>query len=338
MNSSMPLITIAIPTFNRLETLRDTLEILSTQDGFFDSEVEIVISDNASPVDPTSMLLAFQEKHGRPLILHRNLSNGGIDGNIHRVAEMATGRYVLFMSDDDILLPGTLRKLQQMVQNESGLLFCFVNAFPFSGSYVAGMDAPAIIKIDDQISTTSNDEFIEAIWIWATFLSSFFVERTAWISVKNREQYIGTDIYLTHVLYRLLSDGRDRLKVVTAERLVAARMEYTGSFRIFHAFGLHFMKLLCEDAPRLGFSKKALRAVKLRTIKEGLPPMIMMVRCGLKPRRLSLGELGILFKYTWMEPLTFIYLLPLVVLPARFLLWLRAIKHEAKRRPAESTV
>lgn len=334
MISQEPLITIAIPTYNRLAILKDTLELLALQEGFHDPTVEIIISDNASPVDPRPMLEEFQRAHSRKLVLHRNTSNEGIDGNIHRVADLATGRYVLFMSDDDILLPNTLRRLQQMVCTQTDLLFCFVNGFPFTGIYSPDKTAPPIIKINSTLQTRSADEFIETVWVWSTFLSAFFVERRAWLGVVDRQRYIGTDIYLTHVLYRLLAQQRGRTKIVTAEPLVAARMEYTGSFRIFFAFGVHFMKLLCEDAPRLGFSARTLRAIKIRTMKAGLPPMILMVRRGPKPRRLSWQELGMLFRYTWWEPVAWLYMLPLIVLPRSAINGLIALKHRLRGRAA----
>lgn len=333
-----PLITIAIPTYNRVAILQDTLDLLALQDGFHDPHIEIVVSDNASPIDPTPMLEAFQARHGKALVLHRNAANLGIDGNIHQVAELARGRYVLFMSDDDILLPGTLRRLERMVGERPDLLFCFVNGFPFSGTYVPHAVAPPIIRIGETLVTRSADEFVETVWVWATFLSAFFVDRRAWAGVADRERHIGTDIYLTHVLYRLLAQQPGRTKVVTAEPLIAARMEYTGSFRIFFAFGLHFMKLVCEDAPRLGFSARALRAVKVRTIKAGLPPMVMMVRRGKQPRRLSWPEIRMLLRYTWWEPTAWLYLLPLVVLPRSVLDGLLSLKRRLFPRPAAAAI
>lgn len=322
----MPLITIAIPTYNRLDILQETLEILAEQDGFHDPFLEIVISDNHSPIDPTPLLEAFQERHGRKLVLHRNKHNEGIDGNIHRVAEIATGKYVLFMSDDDILLPGTLRRLQHIVRSTPDLLFCFVNGYPFSGRYVPGVAGPPIIKLIENLETQSADEIIETIWIWGTFLSSFFVDRRAWIGVVDRQRYIGTDIYLTHVLYRLLAEQPERTKIVTAEAMMAARAEYTGSFRIVYAFGQQFMKLLCDDAHRLGFSAKALRAVKIKSIRAGLPPMLMMIRCGQKPRRLNRAELVMLLRYTWWEPTAWLWLFPLAILPRHVLVGMRSMR------------
>lgn len=332
MTRKNPTITIAIPTYNRLEILLDTLGWLVKQDGFYDEDIEIIVSDNNSNVDPKCVLEDFGKKHNKKIIFHRNERNEGIDGNIHRVSELASGDFILFMSDDDILLPGTLKHLKALVQSIPDLLFSFVNGYPFSGKYVPTEKMDPIIKIEKTIKTLSADEFIETIWIWSTFLSSFFVDRRAWIEVTNRTQFIGTDIYLTHVLFQILARNPDRTKVVLAEPMVAARMEYTGSFRIMYAFGLNFMKLICEDAPRLGFSKKSLRKIKVRSIRYGLPPMVMMIRCGQKPRCMTRDETRMLFKFLWWEPLAWVYLLPPTLLPNIALNGLRRFVHFVRAR------
>ena len=87
------------------------------------------------------------------------------------------------------------------------------------------------------------------------------------------------------------------------------------------------MKLICEDAPRLGYSKKSLRNIKVRSIRYGLPPMVMMIRCGLNQRYMTRDEVQMLFKYLWWEPLAWIYLLPPTILPTSMLNWLRRLVH-----------
>ena len=331
-SSDAPLITIAIPTYNRFDTLAETLDELARQDGFHDKDVEIVISDNASPVDPTPMLREFERRHGRPLVLHRNSSNEGIDGNIHRVGELATGRYILFMSDDDVLLPGTLRQLKSMTRDHPDLLFCFVNGYSFRGAYDPAFRAPPIIKLDRTLVTRSNDALLETIGVWSTFLSAFFVERRAWVAVPDRTRHLGTDIYLTHVLLRLLAAQPQRTKIVTAEALIAARDAFTGSYRMFHAFGLHFMKLLLEQAPGLGFSRATIAAVKRRTIRDTLPSMILIVRMGAKPRPLTLAEQGQLLHYTWWEPSAWTRMVPLMLFPQAGLEGLRWLRRRIRGR------
>lgn len=310
-----PLISIAIPTYNRSAILGDTLKALGDHPEFLHPDIELVISDNASSDDTGAVVAAFAARTGKPVVYHRNTTNLGIDGNIHAVSQLASGRYLLLMSDDDFLRPGALSRLTGLVAQTPDLLFCFANGGSFSGNYDPSASLPTLVPLASTLITRDIDEIVRTIWIWSTFISAFFVERQAWIAVREQPSFIGTDIYLTHVLFRVLSGNRGRTCIVTAEQLTAARMEYTGSFRIFHAFGNSFMRLLCVDAPQLGFEHAALRGVKLATIRKGLPPMVLMVRRGQKPRWLNVQEWRMLFRYTWWEPSAWLYLMPICLLP-----------------------
>ena len=321
-----PLISIAIPTYNRATILSKTLDALAAHPELLRDDIEICVSDNASTDDTAAVVNAFALRLGKTLVYHRNASNLGIDGNIHAVSRLATGRYLLLMSDDDFLRPGALTHLLGLLRTHPDLLFCFVNGGSFSGEYDATAALPPLIPLQQTLVTRDPNQVAETIWIWSTFISAFFVERAAWVAVRDQEQFIGTDIYLTHVLYRVLAMNRERTSIVTAEQLTAARMEYTGSFRIFYAFGESFMRLLCVDAPTMGFRRETMRAVKLATIRKGLPPMVLMVRRGKKPRWLSQAEWGMLFRYIWWEPKAWLYLVPFCLLPRVALdglMWLR---------------
>lgn len=310
-----PLISIAIPTYNRCEVLSETLSALAKHPELLRSDIELVISDNASSDNTESIIFDFSSRTGKHVVYQCNESNLGIDANIHAVSHLATGRYLLLMSDDDFLRPGALSRLTLMIEETPDLLFCFVNGGSFSGQYDPSTPLPTLVPVPATLVTQDFNKLAQTIWIWSTFISAFFIERKAWIAVRDQPAFFGTDIYLTHVLFRVLTENSGRTSIVTAEQLIAARMEYTGNFRIFHAFGINFMKLICQDAPDLGFSHAAMRSVKLSTIRRGLPPMVIMVRCGLKPRRLSWEEWRMLFKYIWWEPVAWFYLVPLCVLP-----------------------
>jgi len=310
-----PFISIAIPTYNRANVLADTLSALATHPELMNDDVELVISDNASSDTTADVVRDFSARTGKVVRFSCNERNLGIDGNIHAVSHLATGRYLLLMSDDDFLKPGALTRLSELVRQHPDLLFCFANGGSFSGQYDPAATLPSLIPLPDMMVTKDPDAVLQTIWIWSTFISAFFVERLAWVSIPDQQRFIGSDIYLPHVLYRVLAGNRGRTCVVTSEQLSAARMEYTGSFRIFHAFGNSFLGLVCDEAPRLGLGKAAMRAVKLATIRKGLPPMILMVRRGLNPRRLTLKEWRELFRYTWWEPVAWLYLLPICLIP-----------------------
>lgn len=331
--SHIPIISIVIPTYNRASRLKDMLTRLSAHTEIIEDWVEVVVSDNASTDNTPDVVTAFSERTGKAVRFGRNASNVGIDGNIHAVSRLATGRYLLLMSDDDLLLPGALSRLRELVRTTPDLLFCFVNGGSFQGIYDPSAKLPTVVPLSQPLVTRDPNELLKTIGVWSTFMSSFFVERKAWQSVPTPETYIGSDIYLTHILFRLLVAERGRTCVVTSEQLLAARGEYFGSFRIFHAFGYSLMSLLIRDAPALGLDPRAMRCIKLGVIRRALPPMVLMIRRGgAKRRALNLHELQSLLRFTWWEPLAWVFLFPVALLPNAILECLIRIKRKLIKR------
>ncbi|UUX96772.1 glycosyltransferase [Aquabacterium sp. J223] len=313
--------------------MQDTLERLGRHPEFMDPRIEVVISDNASTDATSAVVTSFADRTGKAIRFRRNPTNQGIDGNIHAVSRLATGRYLLLMSDDDLLLPGALGHLLKMVDDTPSLLFCFVNGGSFTGRYDPAATLPPLVPLQAPLYTDDPNELLTTIGVWSTFISSFFVERQAWLNVPNAEAFIGSDIYLTHVLFRLLARERPRPSSVTATQWLAARAEYTGSFRVFHAFGHSLLKLLTHDAPAIGLDPAAMRRIKLQIIRRALPPMVLMVRSleG-RPRALVAPELLSLLRYTWREPLAWVFLLPVALLPLPVLQRLMRFKRKLLKR------
>ena len=109
-SSGRPLLTIAIPTYNRSGFLAQLLEILAPQLAG-ESRVELIISDNASPDDTPEVVASFREK-GLALIYRRNETNIGPDANFLQCFEQARGEYLWLFGDDDIILPGGIRNIR----------------------------------------------------------------------------------------------------------------------------------------------------------------------------------------------------------------------------------
>jgi abequosyltransferase len=125
---SEPLLTIAIPTFNRAPFLHKLLWELSKQ--YTPScSVTIVVSDNAS-ADDTEDIVRQAAERGLPITYIKNATNLGPDGNILQCFMRATSKYVWIFGDDDILLPGALRRiLYLLAEKDYDLVFIAPFAF-----------------------------------------------------------------------------------------------------------------------------------------------------------------------------------------------------------------
>ena len=104
-----PLLTIAIPTYNRAWCLKDLLSALADQVKD-EPRIELIISDNAS-TDETPLLVKDFVAEGHRVRYLRNAENIGSDANFVQCFEQARGKYVWLFSDDDIIIPGALAKI-----------------------------------------------------------------------------------------------------------------------------------------------------------------------------------------------------------------------------------
>ena len=109
MHDERPLLTIAVPTYNRHGCLEELLTVLAPQLAN-ETRVELVISDNASQDDTPRVVESFQQR-GLVLTYLRNETNIGPDANFIRCYQAARGEYVWIFGDDDIIVPGGLRVL-----------------------------------------------------------------------------------------------------------------------------------------------------------------------------------------------------------------------------------
>jgi glycosyltransferase involved in cell wall biosynthesis len=106
-----PLLTIAIPTYNRLSFLENSLKQLMSQIAAGSDTVTICISDNASDDGTERLVRDFQQKFPGIISYQKNPSNLGFNLNMIEVMKMAEGEFVWLMGDDDIVAPGGIQKV-----------------------------------------------------------------------------------------------------------------------------------------------------------------------------------------------------------------------------------
>jgi glycosyltransferase involved in cell wall biosynthesis len=95
---SRPLVSIGIPTYNRPEGLRKTLENIVSQSY---KNVEIIISDNCSTKAEVRIVLnEFKAKDSR-IIIYEQPKNIGPAKNFGFVLDKARGDYYMWAADDD---------------------------------------------------------------------------------------------------------------------------------------------------------------------------------------------------------------------------------------------
>lgn len=148
MNSAnKKVLSICIPTYNRAELLRIALLSLTPQVQELQDEVELIVSDNCSP-DQTKEVVEWAQQFG-PLRYNRNQENIGPCRNMLSVTELAQGEFCWILGDDDLVRPGGVKRVLQVIKENPEIDYVFVNlahiAYAALGNYpypVSSKDLP----------------------------------------------------------------------------------------------------------------------------------------------------------------------------------------------------
>jgi glycosyltransferase involved in cell wall biosynthesis len=120
MQSVAPFFSVIIPTHNRPALLERALNSVKSQDPSLSCEI-IVVADVANPADDEvcNRLLGVGDIH-----IRRNGSPGPSQSRNLAIG-LASGRYILFLDDDDAWQPGFLAQLasQQAIQEDRSVYF-----------------------------------------------------------------------------------------------------------------------------------------------------------------------------------------------------------------------
>jgi glycosyltransferase involved in cell wall biosynthesis len=112
-----PLLSLGIPTYNRMPWLKACLEAAIPQaEALPEGTVEIFIAENAGEDGSWAMLQRLAAEHPC-LRIRRNPCNCGAE-NFNVVVREARGRYVWLMGDDDAPLPGAIAKVVELIRTE----------------------------------------------------------------------------------------------------------------------------------------------------------------------------------------------------------------------------
>lgn len=110
-----PLWSVMIPTYNGTKYLDQTLESILAQDPGVD-QMQIAVIDDCSTDDPQVIVDSIGQ--GR-VSLFRNSKNLGLIGNWNACIDKSVGHWIHILHQDDIVLPGFYRSLEQAANSST---------------------------------------------------------------------------------------------------------------------------------------------------------------------------------------------------------------------------
>jgi glycosyltransferase involved in cell wall biosynthesis len=124
-------ISVIIPTYNRSTFIRQAIDSVINQD--YEGPIELIISDDGS----TDSTLSIASTYGSKVkIIERpaNCITQGASGARNRGIVNATQHYISFLDSDDYLLPGHLKRMVNILENDHSKDFAFCRSLEFNDS------------------------------------------------------------------------------------------------------------------------------------------------------------------------------------------------------------
>jgi len=225
-----PLLTIAIPTHNRADCLRELLSGLADQVKD-EPRVELIISDNASP-DGTAAVIEDFVSRGLPVRYIRNVQNIGADANFLQCFEQARGKYVWLFSDDDFIVPGGIAKLLKYFEAADYDLVS-LNSYPLEDT----LTSRESIARDDAIEISDPVDYAKQVHVFFTFISGNVINKETVLAAGSKpfSELVGTSLIQLGWTYTALNGFSRGLYI--REKLIGVRLNNTGGYRLFQVFG-----------------------------------------------------------------------------------------------------
>jgi glycosyltransferase involved in cell wall biosynthesis len=104
---------IVIPTYKRVETLKDTIQSCLCQKSIESYDI-IVVDNNPDRHDETERYLL--SLNNPKVKYYKNASNIGMTGNWNRCLELCDGEYAILLHDDDMLSPDYLSNVSNVIR------------------------------------------------------------------------------------------------------------------------------------------------------------------------------------------------------------------------------
>ena len=297
---SQPLLTIAIPTFNRALYLEQTLSQLQKEISKCSiKNVEIVVSDNSSP-DDTEKVVNLAVSLGLPIRYIKNIENIGSDANIAQCFNQANGKYVLILGDDDLFVDGGLPDLLEHLFLEQYGVVCLKSYgfdADFRGENPGEFGRNKIYK--------NAGAFLSSIGALMTLISGCVINKSL-LSDLDANDYCGENLVQVHLVIQAACKGKNNLFI--DRYLMACKRNNSGGYDFAKVFVENVGKIL-DSYVGNGLSKKDVLAVERKFILSYFPFYLM------KQRFYDQGDIATVYKrfssryegryifYFWLYPI-----------------------------------
>jgi glycosyltransferase involved in cell wall biosynthesis len=260
MNQASVRFSVVIPTFNRVDFLRQALASALKQVDF--NDFEVLVADDCSDDETWSYLRSIDCPRLR---IMRNDRHLGMGGNWKKVIELSRGRFIYVLQDDDAALPQLLSVSSSLFDRHKGAeLLCFATCLIDD----AGQNAEVYWRPEQEVVLPAPEALLQFANHWTISSSQVVFSRDVY------EHHNGFDLTAP-----ILSDADAILRwMIDTDTILypdplALRRRWPGSVtaRTRHSSAMvDTMKFLTKNVLQHAIASKRLKATQLSELESAL--------------------------------------------------------------------
>lgn len=258
MKNQGPILSLYVPTYNRAALLSQSLRaVLGQLTPEMTPSVEVVVADNASPDDtPAAVARAQAEFPHIPIRSVRRPENIGCDANFTDSPNQTRGEFVYMLSDDDLLLPGAVAKLLELIREHPNLDAFALNVSHFTTD-LESQNTQVGFPLEEDRIVQDRDEALLLFGSHISFLSCMAFRRESVLG-KDYSPRRGTNFGQAYLFLDALASARGIY--FTSRRYLAVRQDNAEGYNVFRVLITNFHALM-QYARQSGYSSEVVRGV-----------------------------------------------------------------------------
>ena len=275
-----PILTIIIPTYNRANHLKVLLNVLRSELEGLESQVRILVSDNASS-DHTHAIVSSMCTSWQEMNSQRHSKNVGPDKNFISCLSQIETPYFWFIGDDDCPKHGIIRNIVSVIlETEPALIHMQSEGV----SAISGPEQGTPVR-EIEFQKLTSIEFAKKVHIWTTFISGMVISKTHLDETLGSDEICRFDntslVQLGWVLPLLQHSGPF---VLVKNKCILATIDNTGGYSAIQVFCINFPKIVNSV---FGAESPLSRAMISSAIKYYLPDLVWNTR-----KKTDLGDVN----------------------------------------------
>jgi glycosyltransferase involved in cell wall biosynthesis len=250
-------LSLCIPTLNRAAYIGEALDSMSSQ---ATDEVEIVVVDGGS-TDGTGDIVRDRQRRWPRLRYLRREQDLGVERDTDKAVELAKGEYCWLMTSDDVLKPGAIGAVLDVIRQGHQLIV--VNAEVRDIRLRKLLEPSKLRPIANRVYAPGECErlFVD-VAEYLSYMGGVVIRKDLW-EARDRTGYLDTDFVHVGVIFQAPLPGT---AIVITEPLISIRYgNATWTPRQFEVWGINWPTVLwsfrniSESAKRRIFGQEGWR-------------------------------------------------------------------------------